>query len=561
MVSPLEGWSAVASKEGYAPVSIANVNPGEFGQALFEGPTALQPRKGIGAVEATAGAADVLLDISGDPAFTDAGDVRVAVVSGSGSVDNGSNALTGDGHIEAVYMGTDDFVVSIATSSNKILYTYVAEDADLMAAQAQIEPARTLLDLTAEAGQPVMVDVPPGGVHMAEVTLMVKQRPIEEALDVNAGSPLYMYEITAIDGSGQEVNHIRRSDTNNDNIPDTSTVLISRIDITLPIDLTVVGEGDLENGNARIYHADSVADLADPSSTSVIPVDQILATDYDGDGQVGSVTFSTDELSVFAVGAPRSGLADQTHDTTATGCFVNTIAQEDGMGSLLPAALIAALVLLAVFLARTWGRARRVTVASVILVACAFFLAGPADAMDLDGKLYVELNAMLAFEDIDVGETLSKFSEPLPAIDYEESSHGFQFALGYDRSESFSVKAVLEHVVSFDALRDVEFDAWDKIDTLFASLNVKLSYPRWERINPYLIAGVGALRARESILYIGGATSTTKDLGLGLRAGVGVDLSVTEKLSVGIEGLVSEGLMDLDHVKYSSISVGLGYHF
>ena len=56
-----------------------------------------------------------------------------------------------------------------------------------------------------------------------------------------------------------------------------------------------------------------------------MPAANILATDYVGDGQIGSVTFWVGSLSVFSVGAPEGG--DDSGGTgggSGGGCFINT---------------------------------------------------------------------------------------------------------------------------------------------------------------------------------------------------------------------------------------------
>ena len=51
---------------------------------------------------------------------------------------------------------------------------------------------------------------------------------------------------------------------------------------------------------------------------ATIPVDNIIRTDYIGDGKVGSVTFWIDKLSVFAIGGGGT--------TSTSGCFIATAA-------------------------------------------------------------------------------------------------------------------------------------------------------------------------------------------------------------------------------------------
>ena len=565
--APLFGWIAVISKDGYASTSLGNLDPDVGARADFSGSTALRPKKAIVSVTATAGASNILLKITGNPVFTDAGQVTVQVKSGDGTVNNGNNTLSGDGSIQAVYSGIDDFTAIISTDTAKLAFSYVANDADLISKRAEIEPSGGFVDLTTEGGQPAGVEIPAGGLTILSATVQMTQRPIEAVTVANEGSHLYLYEVTAFDNSnGAVISRIRSSDTNSDGVMDTDVVLINRIEITLPIDLSVVSPNDLENGVYRIYEADSMAAFDEIGDATVVSADQIITTDYVGDGLVGSVTFWVDDLSVFGIGGVRTDLADRSQqDTSPTSCFVNTIAHGQSSGgnggSLLPFALIPGFMLIAVLLNRIRGRSGKAITGLAVLVVCAFLIVDPAHAQD--GKLYVELNGMYAFEGIDAGQTQDKFTDPV-AVDFD-GSPGFQFAVGYVFSDSFSVKAVFEYVTSFEALKGLEFEASDKLAVLHGSVNAKLSYPAWQKVKPYLVAGLGVMRAHENIFYGGGSTSgadsKTRDVGVGLRGGAGVDVFVTDSVSIGIEGLFTTGRGEVAHVEYTAVSVGIGYHF
>ena len=560
--APLAGWTVVASMAGYASQVSANKDPDVDTLANFAGGSALAPRTEIVSVTATVGASKTGLEITGDPAFTDAGQVTVEVESGDGDVDNDSNSLSDDGSIQATYEGVDDFTVRITTDTSELLFPYVAEDADLLVKLGEIGAGGGTVDMATEAGQPVKVEVPTGGVAgFPAFTIEIKQIPIEETTEANEGSLGYVYEITVL--SPQTI-----LDDDDIIIADVGEAMpnanIKRLLITLPIDLSVVNQNDMEDGIYVIYRADSRLSLDQPGEATPVPVGQILDTDYTGDGLVGSVTFWTDALSVFGIGRVRTELAVQSEqDTLPPSCFVNMIAHgqssEWDTGSLLPFGLIAGLMLIAGILSHLRGRSRKAVAGLAVFVACAFLMAGPADARD--GGFYVELNGMYAFEDIDLGETEGKFTAPLPVdLDFKDSS-GFQFAVGRALGDSLSVKVMFEYVQSFETLKDLDFQTWDKLDVLHLSVNAKLSYPAWQRVRPYLIAGFGGISAHERILYLRSETSTTRNLGISLRGGAGVDVFITDSVSIGLEGAYTSGIGDVDHVKYKTVSVGIGYHF
>ena len=105
--------------------------------------------------------------------------------------------------------------------------------------------------------------------------------------------------------------------------------------LTLPFDLEQVAPGDFENGNAIIYHADSVDELTYETNLREVFVDDIISIDYIGDGSTGLVEFYTDSLSVFGVGSGGNSSASGLSSRYPTGgdagsCFITTVADTVG---------------------------------------------------------------------------------------------------------------------------------------------------------------------------------------------------------------------------------------
>ena len=104
------------------------------------------------------------------------------------------------------------------------------------------------------------------------------------------------------------------------------TLTIKRLEITIPVDLSVVKPGDLESGKYMIYYASTAADLAARKGLPVPTANILAPVDYDGTGtggvpgQIGSVTFWVDHLSFFGIG-PGSGATEE-----KSGCFIATAA-------------------------------------------------------------------------------------------------------------------------------------------------------------------------------------------------------------------------------------------
>jgi hypothetical protein len=102
---------------------------------------------------------------------------------------------------------------------------------------------------------------------------------------------------------------------------------IKRIEITLPIDLAVLKPGDLEKGIFKIYKAATLANL-EAGAIYAVPAENILMTDYVGDGKIGSVTFWIDRLSFFGIGGSSGGGGGGGSTTSSESgrCFIATAA-------------------------------------------------------------------------------------------------------------------------------------------------------------------------------------------------------------------------------------------
>ncbi len=168
-------------------------------------------------------------------------------------------------------------------------------------------------------GQTVVVDVPVGGASQSAFIIVNQFSKTDSGASATAGSPTYVYEVRLDSTTGT-----------------LTSDQINRVEITLPIDLSVVSPGDLENGNFLIYKADSQTDLLDPDKRSIMPTSSIISTDYIGDGKIGSVTFWVDSLSVFGIGEPE-GSGPAAGGGGGGGCFIDTAAKgspTNGVGAL-----------------------------------------------------------------------------------------------------------------------------------------------------------------------------------------------------------------------------------
>ena len=275
----LSGWTVVASIEGHTSERLDNQAAGTVDFTAGQG-----AKLAIESVTASEVQGGIRLDISGDPPFGTAEDATVTLPDGLEL----PTELTGE-IVSAVCPALEDFSVLITTDTSSLRFFYVYEDRDLATKRGEIDAGggTVHLDLTTAGGQQAIVEVPAGGLAGEDVTIEIKQVPKTEETVQNGGSPLFVYEVTAVDDITGEA---------------LSQDQVNRVEITLPIDLTVISQGELDDGTFVIYQAESRIEIGQPGGGVPVPLDRILGTDYTGDGVVGSVTFWVDHLSVFAVG-------------------------------------------------------------------------------------------------------------------------------------------------------------------------------------------------------------------------------------------------------------------
>ncbi len=118
--------------------------------------------------------------------------------------------------------------------------------------------------------------------------------------------------------------------------------------LSLPFNLQQVAPGEFESGDAAIYHAGTRAGLIAGEGTAV-PVEDIIAVDYSGDGETGTVTYRIYAVSVFGIGvsAENSSSSVSSGDGSGGGgCFISGVY---AMSTIKPS--VAALVLAGFILA------------------------------------------------------------------------------------------------------------------------------------------------------------------------------------------------------------------
>lgn len=190
---------------------------------------------------------------------------------------------------------------------------------------------------------------------------------------------------------------------------------------------------------------------------------------------------------------------------------------------------------------------------SVLVGLCVLLAGGNVMAQDRD--FYVGVSGLYATESMDTDQTQEKFSAPV-AIDFD-SSWGVQVRGGLVFNKLISVEAVVENIVPFESDLD---EGTAKIYVTQFSINGKITCPAFETVVPYLIAGVGYLNSFEDIRYAD-ETSKTSDWGLSARGGIGLDYFLKDSLALNLESTYTSGFGDVDHVTYTTVSLGMTFYF
>jgi hypothetical protein len=311
--APQNGWSVLAIRANHEPQVFVNQPIG-----LLD--INLQPKTIINVAEPVITGTTVTLNITATPDITALNQMDIELVSGSGSlgpVTLATNIVSVDYDAGVL----EDFTIAIKADTTEDndpnqgyfasrVYTFVS---DLTHVQIDTDTAGTngKVGLN-DNGQICEVEVPPGGVSKRS-TILIKKLLKNNQSSSTMGSPSYVYEVTAYDA-------------------DTGLPLqvdeISRIEITIPLDLKVVKPGDLTKGKYSVNKAGNLFSLEEAGGT-VVPASHILQTDYLGDGQVGYVTFWVDSLSVFGVGSNGSTSAGGVSaGGGGGGCFIEALREK-----------------------------------------------------------------------------------------------------------------------------------------------------------------------------------------------------------------------------------------
>lgn len=194
-------------------------------------------------------------------------------------------------------------------------------------------------------------------------------------------------------------------------------------------------------------------------------------------------------------------------------------------------------------------------ITTIMLVWFVFGIVGASAAMAEKMPYYVGISAMYAMESIDTQQTKDKFTGPIE-INFD-NAWGIQARAGYSYNKYFTTEALLEYVYPFEAKSE---NNKDRLDATSLTLNGKFTCPAFKAFVPYAVLGAGVMHAYEQIKF-GAATSKTRDWGLALRGGLGVDIPLANTLSLNLEAAYVGGAGKVKHVRYTALSLGIAYRF
>jgi subtilisin family serine protease len=190
----------------------------------------------------------------------------------------------------------NDFKFNLSSDPEADTYTLTAVDND---AYSEITVAGTFLPITG-------ADIDLASVAADLVHLTFDDDFVYEATAYTNGSD-FIFAITAEDGAGSV------------------TEFPNSLILTLPFNLRQVATGEFESGDVTIYHADTRSGLL-AGEGAAVPVEDIIAVDYIGDGQTGWVTFRVYSLSVFGIGVKVDDNGDG-GSGGGGGCYISTVAK------------------------------------------------------------------------------------------------------------------------------------------------------------------------------------------------------------------------------------------
>jgi opacity protein-like surface antigen len=195
----------------------------------------------------------------------------------------------------------------------------------------------------------------------------------------------------------------------------------------------------------------------------------------------------------------------------------------------------------------------RVAVGIVLLVICTAFFSGTVLAEEKQfyvgvGGSYIFPN--LAYED---------------AVDWDSYAWGVNAKFGYRLARTLYLQLDVDYIIPIDGALKIDTTIGGDVEMFTGMVSLKGYFPQFTVIRPYVIAGAGVMHYNvdynEAAKSSGFPLPDDNETDLCFKVGGGVDFSVSDAVSFGIEGNYTGGLEQVEDVEYIQVGAGIAFHF
>lgn len=209
---------------------------------------------------------------------------------------------------------------------------------------------------------------------------------------------------------------------------------------------------------------------------------------------------------------------------------------------------------------------------SVVLMVTVLYSSTSSYAADAAGRnWYFGIGGSYAFEDFGAEEAEDGLEGIARGTDLDfDDTSGFYVTVGYHVADWFSLEFGFNWLSQFETGQSMGI-GWagdlDGVLDVITTMVVAKFTCGLEPLKPFIVVGGDNMDA--DLYYTApeapGLRVTTSDsereTDVCAKLGLGVDFFVTKRVSVTLEGSYVWGFGDLDAIKYSNLTLGLGYHY
>lgn len=168
---------------------------------------------------------------------------------------------------------------------------------------------------------------------------------------------------------------------------------------------------------------------------------------------------------------------------------------------------------------------------------------------------YVSAHGLYAFENTDDDKIKGDYSCPLDVS--LDNSYGIQLKFGTAWNRYFALEFMAEYILPFE---DNQEGTSIETDAIGAYVNGKFIWNLSPSLIPYATVGFGVVNSKKDIQWKD-VSCENVNWGTGARIGIGIDIPFSIVWYAEIEAASMMGMGDVDYLRYSMISIGIGYRF